>query len=63
VGGSGFSWRRIHKPYALELLLSVYYGGMSAACYLVQNWMLGGYCTGDIEFNKYYVHAHLINCC
>ncbi|GAX75300.1 hypothetical protein CEUSTIGMA_g2745.t1 [Chlamydomonas eustigma] len=43
--GSGFSWRRIHKPYTLELLLSVYYGGMSAACYLVQNWMLGGYCT------------------
>lgn len=40
-----FSWRNIHKPYTLELLLGIYYGGMATACFLVANWMLGGYCA------------------
>ena len=31
-------------PPCMQLLLSIYYSGMAAACFMALNWMLGAYC-------------------
>eukprot|EP00198_Chlamydomonas_reinhardtii_P007183 XP_001696519.1 predicted protein [Chlamydomonas reinhardtii] len=35
---------RIHKPYALETCLALYYGGMAAAAGVYGSWIMVGYC-------------------
>ncbi len=35
---------RIHKPYALELLLAVYYAAMGAMAGVYRSWIMVGYC-------------------
>ncbi|GLC55207.1 hypothetical protein PLESTB_000959700 [Pleodorina starrii] len=36
---------RIHRPYALEALLALYYAGMAAAAGISSSWIMLGYCA------------------
>ncbi|KXZ45791.1 hypothetical protein GPECTOR_50g585 [Gonium pectorale] len=43
TGGSLLT--RIHKPYALEAVLALYYAGMAAAAGIYASWIMLGYCA------------------
>ena len=43
-GKAGTSGRAYHKPYTLELIMALYYAGMTVAACFSRLWLLGSFC-------------------
>ena len=42
--GGATAGRAYHKPYTLELVMALYYAGMTAAAVYARLWLLGSFC-------------------
>jgi beta-mannan synthase len=45
LGATALFKRKFHKPYFMELVLFLYYGGFAGLAFWMANWMFGGYCA------------------